>query len=96
LRDTASLAAPGHLDEVFLTLRGGSYLLRRAMDEQHTQSEILAKDEILESGELEARIHQGDSKTEHRENSHQPTRRRARRMRGFSDPRRTQTFLSTF
>lgn len=30
------------------------------------------------------------------ENSHQPTRERERRMRGFRDPERTQAFLSTF
>jgi putative transposase len=30
------------------------------------------------------------------ENSHQPTRERERRMRGFRDPERTQTFLSSF
>jgi len=30
------------------------------------------------------------------ENSHQPTRERERRMRGFRDPKRTQTFLSCF
>jgi putative transposase len=30
------------------------------------------------------------------ENSHQPTRERERRMRGFRDPDRTQTFLSSF
>ena len=30
------------------------------------------------------------------ENSHQPTRKRERRMRGFRDPKRTQQFLSCF
>jgi putative transposase len=30
------------------------------------------------------------------ENSHQPTRERERRMRGFRDPKRTQRFLSSF
>jgi len=30
------------------------------------------------------------------ENSHQPTRERERRMRGFRDPKRTQNFLSSF
>ncbi|CAE6857575.1 hypothetical protein R69749_07595 [Paraburkholderia domus] len=30
------------------------------------------------------------------ENSHQPTRERERRMRGFRDAERTQTFLSSF
>ena len=30
------------------------------------------------------------------ENSHQPTRDRERRMRGFRDPDRTQAFLSSF
>jgi transposase-like protein len=30
------------------------------------------------------------------ENSHQPTRERERRMRGFGDPKRTQKFLSCF
>jgi putative transposase len=30
------------------------------------------------------------------ENSHQPTRERERRMRGFRDPERTQVFLSSF
>jgi putative transposase len=30
------------------------------------------------------------------ENSHQPTRERERRMRGFRDPKRTQAFLSNF
>ena len=30
------------------------------------------------------------------ENSHQPTRERERRMRGFCDPERTQAFLSSF
>jgi putative transposase len=30
------------------------------------------------------------------ENSHQPTRERERRMRGFRDPKRTQKFLSSF
>ena len=30
------------------------------------------------------------------ENSHQPTRRRARQMQGFRDPQRTQVFLCRF
>ena len=30
------------------------------------------------------------------ENSHQPTRERERRLRGFRDPKRTQVFLSSF
>src|SRR6266850_2974018 len=30
------------------------------------------------------------------ENSHQPTRERERRLRGFRDPKRTQAFLSNF
>jgi putative transposase len=30
------------------------------------------------------------------ESSHQPTRERERRMRGFRDPERTQAFLSSF
>ncbi len=30
------------------------------------------------------------------ENNHQPTRERERRMRGFRDPKRTQTFLASF
>jgi len=30
------------------------------------------------------------------ENSHQPTRERERRMRGFRDPTRTQAFLESF
>ncbi|WP_422662194.1 IS6 family transposase [Paraburkholderia sp.] len=30
------------------------------------------------------------------ENSHQPTRERERRMRGFRDPKRTQAFLTSF
>ncbi len=30
------------------------------------------------------------------ENSHQPTRERERRIRGFRDPKRTQAFLSSF
>ena len=30
------------------------------------------------------------------ENSHQPTRERERRLRGFRDPKRTQAFLSSF
>jgi putative transposase len=30
------------------------------------------------------------------ENSHQPTRERERRMRGFREPKRTQKFLSCF
>jgi putative transposase len=30
------------------------------------------------------------------ENSHQPTRERERRFRGFRDPKRTQAFLSNF
>jgi putative transposase len=30
------------------------------------------------------------------ENSHQPTRERERRMRGFRNPERTQAFLSSF
>ncbi|MGF6507920.1 transposase-like protein [Paraburkholderia sp. 32] len=30
------------------------------------------------------------------ENSHQPTRERERRIRGFREPKRTQAFLSSF
>jgi len=30
------------------------------------------------------------------ENSHQPTRERERRLRGFRDPKRAQAFLSNF
>jgi putative transposase len=47
--------------------------------------------------EREACVRQAAARVNNRaENSHQPTRERERRMRGFRDPKRTQEFLSCF
>jgi len=51
-----------------------------------------AKAEVMPSVEHR----RGKGLTNRAENSHQPTRERERRMRGFKSPRHAQRFLSTF
>jgi putative transposase len=56
-----------------------------------------AKAEIPEFGNVKHLFVEAAARLNNRaENSHQPTRERERRMRGFRDPKRTQTFLSCF
>ncbi|MFM0632176.1 IS6 family transposase [Paraburkholderia xenovorans] len=56
-----------------------------------------AKAEIPELAYVKHVFVQASARVNNRaENSHQPTRERERRMRGFRDPERTQTFLSSF
>ena len=56
-----------------------------------------AKAEIPELAHVKHVFVKGSARVNNRaENSHQPTRERERRMRGFRDPERTQAFLSSF
>jgi putative transposase len=56
-----------------------------------------AKAEIPELVHVRHVFVKGSARVNNRaENSHQPTRERERRMRGFRDPDRTQAFLSSF
>ncbi|WP_310134755.1 DDE-type integrase/transposase/recombinase [Paraburkholderia terricola] len=49
------------------------------------------------TGSRQARFVKASARINNRaENSHQPTRERERRIRGFRDPERTQAFLSNF
>jgi putative transposase len=125
----------GHLDEVFVSLRGEPYLLWRAVDQHRAELDILlqkrrdkaaanrffkrvlascaeapykivtdqlrsypeAKAEIPELAHVRHVFVKASARANNRaENSHQPTRERERRMRGFRDPERTQPFLSSF
>jgi putative transposase len=123
-----------HLDEMFVTLRGEPYLLRRAVDEHGAELDILlqkrrdkaaakrffkrvlrsspvprkivtdqlrsyptAKAEIPELANVKHVFVKAAARLNNRaENSHQLTRERERRMRGFRDLKRTQEFLSCF
>jgi putative transposase len=123
-----------HLDEMFVTLRGGPSLLWRAVDEHGVELDILlqkrrdkaaakrffkrvlhsnpvprkivtdqlrsypaAKAEIPELVNVKHVFVKAAARVNNRaENSHQPTRERERRMRGFRDPKRTQAFLTSF
>ncbi|REG58756.1 transposase-like protein [Paraburkholderia sp. BL6669N2] len=124
-----------HLDEVFVTLRGTPYLLRRTVDQHRAELNILLpkrRDKaaakrffkcVLAScvqaprkigtdplhsyptakagiSELALVMHvfvKASARVNNRTgNSHQPTRERERRMRGFRDPKRTQAFLYSF
>ncbi len=56
-----------------------------------------AKAEIPELAHLKHVFVKASARVNNRaENSHQPTRERERRIRGFRDPQRTQAFLSRF
>jgi putative transposase len=56
-----------------------------------------AKAEIPELAKVKHVFVKASARVNNRaENSHQPTRERERRMRGFRDPKRTQAFLSSF
>jgi putative transposase len=56
-----------------------------------------AKAEIAELANVKHVFVKASARVNNRaENSHQPTRERERRMRGFRDPKRTQAFLSSF
>ena len=56
-----------------------------------------AKAEIAKLAEVKHVFFKAAARLNNRaENSHQPTRERERRMRGFRDPKRTQKFLSCF
>ncbi len=121
-----------HLDEMFITLRGGPYLLWRAVDQHGAELDILvqrrrdkvaakrffkrvlrsnrvprkivtdqlrsypaAKAETQELANVKHVFVKAAARLNNRaENSHQPTRERERRTRGFRDLRRTQKFLS--
>jgi len=83
------LGSTWHLDEMFVTLRDEPYLLWRSYP--------AAKAEIPELANVKHVFVKAAARLNNRaENSHQPTRERERRMRGFRDPKRTQTFLSCF
>jgi len=56
-----------------------------------------AKADILELANVKHVFVKAAARVNNRaENSHQPTRERERRMRGFRDPKRTQAFLWSF
>jgi putative transposase len=120
---------------MFVTLRGESWLLWRAVDEHGIELDVLlqkrrdktaakrffkwvlaggtavpkkivtdqlrsypaAKAEIPELADVKHVFVKARARVNNRvENSHQPTRERERRMRGFRLPQRTQSFLSCF
>ena len=103
-RVKAARTKPGStwpLDEMFVTLRGEPYPLWRAVDEHGA--------ELDKSGATQPRpnvsssvccapvpCHASARRNNRAKNSHQSTRERERRMRGFHDPKRTQAFLSCF
>jgi putative transposase len=61
------------------------------------RSYLAAKAEISELASVKHVFVKAAARLNNRaENSHQPTRERERRMRGFRDPTRTQAFLSSF
>jgi putative transposase len=61
------------------------------------RSNPAAKAEIPELSNVKHVFVKGAPQLNNRpENSHQPTRERERRMRGFRDPKRAQKFLSCF
>src|SRR6202790_3619122 len=66
----------------------------RAAQDRHRSTAQLSGRKGRNSGvdEREARVRLNNRA----ENSHQPTRERERRMRGFRDPKRTQKFLSCY
>jgi putative transposase len=60
-------------------------------------SYLAAKTQIPELANVKHVFVRASARVNNRvENSHQPTRERERRMRGFRDPERTQAFLSSF
>ena len=119
---------------LFVTLRGESWVLWRAVDEHGTELDILLQkrrdkaaakrffERVLRSAPMPRKIVTDQRRSypaakaeipalagvkhvfvkaaarvnNRAENSHQPTRERERRMRGFRDPKRTQAFLSNF
>jgi len=124
-----------HLDEVFVTLPGESYLLWRAVDQHGVELDILlqkrqdkaaakrffkrvlaacpeaprkivtdqlrsypaAMAEIPELIDVKHVLVKASARYNNRaENSHELTRERERRMRGFRDRERTQAFVSSF
>ena len=75
-----------HLDEVYLKIDGRMVYLWRAVD---------AEGEVLDVLVQSKRNKRGRWKNNRAENSHQPTRRRERRMQRFKSPGSAQKFLST-
>ena len=76
----------------FRKLLKGLQYVPRAIITDKLRSYAAAKVEVMPSVE-----HQQQSRLNNRaENSHQPTRERERRMRGFKSPGDAQRFLSTF
>jgi putative transposase len=90
-------ARPGdrwHLDEVYLSINGKLQYLWRAVDQdgEVLDSYAAAKAEILPDV-----LHIHDKRANNRaESSHQPTREREHRMRGFKSAGHAQRFLATF
>ncbi|MGB8416939.1 IS6 family transposase [Paraburkholderia sp.] len=136
-RVKAARRKPGstwHLDELFVMLRGESYVLWRAVDEHGAELDILlqkrrdaaaaerffkrvlrscpvsrkivtdqlrsypaAKSRIPELAKVKHVFVKAAARVSNwAENSHQPTRERERRLRGFRAPKRIQVFLSSF
>jgi transposase-like protein len=85
-----------HLDEVYLKIAGRMVYLWRAVD---AEGEVL--DDLRSYGAaardlgIESRHERGRWKNNRAENSHQPTRRRERKMQRFKSPGSAQKFLST-
>ena len=76
----------------FRKLLKGLQYVPRAIVTDKLRSYAAAKAEVMPSVE-----HQQQGRLNNRaENSHQPTRERERRMRGFKSPGHAQRFLSTF
>src|ERR1700730_3005675 len=91
-RHLATKAARQSRGQTFL--QACAALEPRAAQDRHRSTAQLSGRKGRNSGvdEREARVRLNNRA----ENSHQPTRERERRMRGFRDPKRTQEFLSYF
>jgi transposase-like protein len=76
-------------------------LMRKLLRKQGFTPEAIITDRLRSYGAairelgLSARHEQGQRQTNRAENSHQPTRRRERRMQRFKSPGSAQRFLST-
>ena len=81
-----------HLDEMVVSIGGNRHWLRRAVDRE---GEVL--DLLVQSRRdmcFSARHEQGLRQNNSAENSHQPVRRRERKIQGFKSPGSAQRFLS--
>ena len=93
--------AQWHLDEMAVMIAGRRFWLWRAVDDEGEVLDLLVqrwRDKVACAAKseigLSARHEQGLRKNNRAENSHQPTRRRERKMQRFKSPGSAQRFLS--